>query len=300
MSVYLSRNQPRRQTTIAGKIKHVERYDRYYDIAYDALRKRMFPRVTLPKDSLVVRAMKGPYDPRGIPPGSSTGIGNRFNGIRLDGRAGHGALYIGTVTGVLREHTHYSLREKSGSVTRLDGSETKPTPLWKPSGTDSTAHFMHGQRTGASPVNSATKFHLMRVNQTLHFADLRVTSLSRFMTQLRLSGAQQYGITSEADVDFLAMAASGPDDYSAARGIADAVFDLRHQSGLAGVCAFSSRADSDSGLVVSAEDDPTGGLIYAVFGADSTVISALTPLPKSPDKAGFDTFAELTAQLSTK
>ena len=289
MSVYQSRNQPRRQTTIAGKIKDVERYDRYYDIAYDALQKRSFPRMTLPVGSLMVRVMKGPYNARAIPPGSSTGIWNRFNGIRLDGRAGHGALYVGTVAGVLREYAHYSLPDAG----------TPPPQIWKASTPDVTSAFMRGQRTGAAPVNVDTKFYLFRLSRPLHFADLRTTALAPFMAQLRASGARRYGLDSEAQVDFLATAASGPDDYSASRGIADAVYDQRRLTGIAGVCAFSSRADRDSGLIVDSEGDTTGGLIYAIFGADSAEVTALTPVPKSASQAGFDTYAELTAVLKT-
>jgi hypothetical protein len=308
MSVYISRNQPRRQTVIAGKIKDTERYDRYYDVAHDALQKGIFPRVTLPVGQLVVRVMKGPYNARSIPPGSSKGTGNRFNGLRLDGRAGHGALYVGTVAGVLREYTHYSVlekQEKDGSAIRpavleSPGSQALRAPIWKPAAADETADFMKKQRTGALPLNTESKFYLFRINRTLQFADLRITTLAPFMAQLRASGARRYGISSGSMIDLLAMVASNPDDYSASRGFADAVFDLRRRTVLAGVCAFSSRADSDSGLVTSSQGDRTGGLIYAIFGEDSAEITALAPVPKSQNQVGFDTFAELTAALQPK
>jgi hypothetical protein len=285
MSVYVSRHQPRRQTTIAGKIQNLERYDRFYDITYEALGNRTFPSVTLPEGSLVVRVMAGPYDARAIPPGSSTSTANRFSGLRPDGRPGQGALYVGTVAGVLREYTHYSLL----------GSSAGPATIWKPSATDATATFMSAQRAGAQPARSATRFYLFRVNRTLVFADLRVTSLAPFMSRLLQSQAQRYGITSTAERDFLAAAAGRPDDYSASRGIADAVWDMQARTGMAGVCAFSSRADRDSGLVVSADGDSSGGLVHAVFGADGTVITALTPVPNSPAQPGFNTFADLQA-----
>lgn len=38
MPSYQSRYQPRRMTVITGKILHPETYDRFYDIAYEALR----------------------------------------------------------------------------------------------------------------------------------------------------------------------------------------------------------------------------------------------------------------------
>jgi hypothetical protein len=170
-------------------------------------------------------------------------------------------------------------------------------PIWTPGAKDNTAGFIQGQRTGAPPPNTESKFYLFRVNQPLHFADLRVTSLNPFMTQLRLSATQRYGIDSGAEVDFLTMAASAPNDYSASRGIADAVYDLQQVTGLKGVCAFSSRADSDNGLVLSSEGDPTGGLIFALFGADSSIVTALTPVPKHHTQVAFDTFAELTARV---
>lgn len=285
MSVYLSRNQPRRQTVIAGKIKDVQRYDRYYDLTYDALQKRLFPRTTLDAGQLVVRVMKGPYNARSIPPGSSTGTWNRFNGSRLDGRPGQGALYVGTVTGTLREYTHYS----------LPASGMQPEKIWRPGVADASKTFMQGQRAGAPPVDDQQKFYLFRVNQTLHFADLRTTALTPFMTQLLQGGAQRYGIVNSAQVDFLATAAAGPEDYSAPRAIADAIYDLRGLTGLSGVCAYSSRADSDSGMILSSGGDSTGGLIYAIFGPDSSEVRALTPVPQSATQAGFNTFAALSA-----
>ena len=287
MPVYQSRHQPRRQTVMLGKIDDVERYDRYYDITYDGITNRMFPSIVLAAGSLVVRGNNPKYDARVIPPGSASKLTNRFSGLRPDGRAGQGALYIGTITGVLREHTHYS----------LPGAKKQPDKIWKPSSSDATSEFMREQRAGAAP-DPLYKFFLYRVNETLQFADLRVTSLASFMKRMLGAGAaQRYGLSDRAVIDFLARAASNPTDYSASRGIADAVFDTRQFSGFTGVCAYSSRADRDSGLVASAEGDATGGLIHAVFGADSTTVSTLTPVPKSPGNLAFDTFAELSAAV---
>jgi hypothetical protein len=285
--VYQSRHQPRRQTTTAGKIDDVERYDRYYDITYDGIQHRMFPSIALSVGSLVVRVNNPKYDARVIPPGSASKLTNRFSGLRLDGRAGQGALYIGTIGGVLREHAHYS----------LPGAKRQPDKVWKPTSKDATSDFMREQRAGAA-VDPNLKFFLYRMNETLQFADLRLTSLASFVKRMLCAGgAQRYGLSDKAVIDFLARAASNPSDYSASRGIADAVYDSRKRSGLAGVCAFSSRADRDSGLVVGSEGDATGGLIYAVFGADSTTVSSLTPVPKSPGNLAFDTFAELSAAV---
>jgi len=285
--VYQSRHQPRRQTIVQGKIDDVERYDRYYDITYDGIQSRVFPGVVLPAGSLVVRVNNPKYDARVIPPGSASKLTNRFSGLRLDGRAGQGALYIGTIAGVLREHAHYS----------MPGAKKQPDKIWKASSSDATSEFMREQRAGAA-VDPNLKFFLYRVSETLQFADLRLTSLASFMKKmLHAGGAQRYGLAPGAVVDFLARASSNPSDYSASRGMADAVFDTRKLSNFAGVCAFSSRADRDSGLVVSAEGDVTGGLIHAVFGADSTAVSELTPVPKSSGNLAFDTFAELRAAV---
>lgn len=75
-----------------GKIEDVERYDRYYDMTYDGIQSRMFPGITLPAGSMVVRGNDPQYDARVIPPGSGSKLTNRFSGLRLDGRAGQGAL----------------------------------------------------------------------------------------------------------------------------------------------------------------------------------------------------------------
>lgn len=285
MRAYQSRYQPRRHTMMMGKIEDAERYDRYYDIAYDGIQNRMLPSIALPAGTLVVRGNDPQYDARVIPPGSSTKLDNRFSGLRLDGRAGQGALYIGTISGVIRERTHYALKNAT----------KKPDKIWTPASSDVTSDFMRGQRTGA-PAGDKYAFFLYRVNKALQFADLRITSLASFMKRMLGAGAaQRYGLSDRALVDFLARASSNPEDYSASRGIADAVYDLRKVSGFVGVCAFSSRADSDSGFVISAEGDATGGLVHAVFGPDSTAVTALTPVPESPGNLAFDKFSDLVA-----
>jgi hypothetical protein len=267
---YRGRHQPRTWTTSIAKIGNVERYDRYYDITYDAIQNRMFPTVALPAGSLVVRITHPKYDARGIPPASPTDAGNRYSGLRLDGRAGHGALYIGTVAGVLREHVHYSMPEQQQKT------------IWKPGANDATAEFMRNQRTGAE-LHETKKLFLFQVNQTMLFADLRLTALTSFFQRvLQSGGRERYGFADDVIVDFLARLISDQVDYSAPRGMADAIYDTSKRSGLCGVCAFSSRADKDNGFVVSAEGDKTGGLVHAVFGAGSSLVSTLTPIPKKP------------------
>lgn len=307
---YLSRYLSRNWSAPIAKISNPDRYDRYYDITYDAIQNGMFPTVELPAGSLVVRVndpkyvrLNDPkYDARGIPPASATDPGNRFSGLRPNGRAGHGALYIGTIGGVLREHVHYN-------------SPKQPDKIWTPASNEVTAEYMHEQRTGAA-VHATKKLYLFQVNTTLRFADLRLTALTAFFQRvLQTGGRQRYGLADDVIIDFLARAVSDAVDYSAPRGVADAVFDTSKRSGLAGVCAFSSRADKDNGFVVSAEGDSTGGLIHAVFGAGSTVVSALTLVPKKPKHGkiyatstapasapdlAYDSFKELSERIAPK
>lgn len=294
MAVYESRHQPRRQTTLAGKIQNRETYDRYYDITYEALQRGIFPHMTLDVGTPLVRALNAKFDvnaARTIPPGSSLNTGNRFSGPRLDGRPGQGALYVGTAAGVLREHGHYSLLAPSAS--RLTPAAA---PLWKPGANDRTRDFLDGQKAGAPPPKGE-HFHLYRLSSALRFADLRIGSIVPLMHQLRASGeaARRYGIVDWSPIDFQVAAPSAPQDYSAARGMADAVHDLGRTTGDAGVCAYSSRADSDSGLLVGLPDDPTGGLIYAIFGRDASLVGALEP---ARPKASFTTFQALRAAIT--
>ena len=80
--------------------------------------------------------------------------------------------------------------------------------------------------------------------------------------------------------------------------MADAVYDLRARTGDAGVCAFSARADTDSGLVLGSDGDMTGGLVYAVFGADSSPVTALTLVENRAGKPGFSTYEELLSRAT--
>jgi hypothetical protein len=199
---------------------------------------------------------------------------------------------VGTIAGVLREHAHYSLLSKS------TGLEPRIPPLYKPEADDVTKAFMDGQRKGARPPNVKTKFYLFRALTTLRFADLRISSLAPVMTRLRSELHRRYGIAESSPIDFQISAASASSDYSASRGMADAVFDLRGLTGDAGVCAFSSRADTDSGIVVSQEGDSTGGLVFAIFGRDSAVVSALALVPKDATQRGFDTYGDLRGMIA--
>jgi hypothetical protein len=294
MPPYQSRHQPRKHTVVSGKIGNVECYDRFYDMAYEALRDGRFPHLTLPRGRMVVRSIEQPlgsgsmelnsYNPRQIPPGASQHWSVRFSGVRLDGRPGQGALYVGTIAGVLREFTHYS--------------RPKPTPstLWEPGSEDSTSKFMDSMNQGSPPPapkkeGRVHKFYLFRVAHELKFADLRLTSLGPLFMAMRSGGGyQRYGVVDNAPADFLTAAASDALDYSASRGMSDAVFDLRRTTRDAGVCALSARADNDQGLVFVTRSDPTGGLVFAIFGADSSIVAALEPVPNPKKIAGAPAF----------
>jgi len=60
---YRSRHQPRSQQTIGGKIRNPERYDMFYDIAFDAMLRGDFPSMTvdtgLAGDSSIRRRRRG-------------------------------------------------------------------------------------------------------------------------------------------------------------------------------------------------------------------------------------------------
>lgn len=296
MTTYRSRHQPRNQITIAGKVQDGERYDRFYDIAYDAMLRGLFPSMRLPAGQLLLRYVDGKLSieqARAIPPGSSMNGNNRFSGPRLDGRNGQGALYVATVAGLLREQTHYALQPKPASKLQAPAGR-----LWQAGQPDQTAAFMQQQKAGAGPVGS-NRFHLFRLKHPLQFADLRLTALAPFFHRLQASGEARshYGIVDWMPFNMLVSAASESQDYSAARGMADAVFDLRHTTGNAGVCAFSSRADSDSGLVYSSHGDHTGGLVFAIMDHDGTPVAALEPAA-APGQAGaatYDTFGAIAA-----
>ncbi len=295
---YQSRHQPRRQQSAGGKIKNPEQYDMFYDIAFDAMLRGDFPTMTVDTGKLVLRVVHARLsieEARTIPPGSSMNGNNRFSGARLDGRNGQGALYVGTVGGILREHAHYSLQSYPASKL---GTAT-PT-LFKPGAPDSTSAFMQQQKTGAMPL-TAQRFHLFRLKHPLQFADLRLTALAPLFHRLRASGEakSRYGMVDHIPFEMLISAASDAQDYSAARGIADAVFDRRHSTGLAGVCAASSRADSDSGLIYETHGDPTGGLIFAIFEKDGTPVAALEPAaaPGKPNDATYSTFEAIAAAV---
>ena len=89
MPTYQSRHQPRRQLIVCGKILNPESYDRFYDIATDALQRGQLPKMRLAAGQLVLRVVDARLtigQAGRIAPGSSTNGNSRFSGPRLDGR----------------------------------------------------------------------------------------------------------------------------------------------------------------------------------------------------------------------
>ncbi len=295
MAHYQSHYLPRRQTTMLGKIQSVERYERFYDLARDALAAGTLQHLVLPAGRLLVRASKAAYDAeasRTVPPGSAMNSGNRFSGARPHGAPGQGALYLGTIAGVLREHAHYAkLPPQTSRLQPVSGHG----PLLHTGAADVTRKFIEDQKAGASARGQV--FHLYELTQLLRFADFRTTVLAPMFLQLLRTGAatKRYGVAAHVPLDLFVTATSEPHDYSAARGMADAVADCAAKTGDAGVCAFSARGDRDDGLVLESHGDPTGGLVFALFGRDGRVAQALRPAGPG---AGYATVADLLAALA--
>lgn len=283
MATYISRHQPRRQTVIAGQIRDPNNYGRFYDLTCDALAAGALPTVTVPAGGLFIRYASAGMTPAqvcGIHPAGTTKLDVRFSGRRLDGRAGQGAIYLATPAASLRELTHYSLPPGAA--------------LWTPGAPDRTAAFMAQQlQGGAAPAGKV--FYLVRTTRALRLADLRPTALWSLVGRMMVAGGTtRYGISENTPQDFLARAHLTPDDYSASRGIADAVADRGGALGLAGVLSHSARADRDDGLIAGDQGDAMGGLVVALFGQDGERLSALEPaLP--PGQAGVAVFGSLAA-----
>jgi hypothetical protein len=60
--------------------------------------------------------------------------------------------------------------------------------------------------------------------------------------------------------------------------LADALADAAPRTGHAGICALSSRADTESGLFIDDHGDATGGLVLALFGTPGHTVSSVRPL----------------------
>jgi hypothetical protein len=278
---YISRYKPRKMTTLKGLVESSGKYDRYYDFVCDAVSPGILPTMTLPIGSLLLRKSDRTIEEsRTIPPSASTKLGNRYSGRRLDGTPGHGALYLASLSALLREHAHYSLPVHAGSG--LMGNGGKP-PLWLPGSSDRTRNFMTSEKAGPSSAvkTTATDFHVYRAARSLVFADLRLASLHHFFYLLlgSESARRKYALSVNLPINFIASAVISEPDHSAGRGMADAIFDTRHKTGAVGVCATTARTDSDSGLVFDAHGDlKIEGYVYAVFGEPNKVVNDISPV----------------------
>lgn len=274
MATYISQHNPRRQTVVQGMVQSPERYDRFYDIAWEALQRGVLPTLSLPAGRLMFRkSERDIQQSRTIAPAahSSESLSVRYSGARLQGNAGQGALYLASLAALLREHVHYS-----GAAGAVAGTLLRPNA---PDQTMAAAkNIMAGQ--GTAGATSGNPFHAYRLNSALRLADIRVMSLARlFSSVLAAPGARaRFGLSQATSPDLLVQTVLDPQDYSAARGLADAVFDLGRTQGLAGLVATSARGDSDTGTVLYAHGDGVEGFVYALFGSPGQAVSTLTPV----------------------
>jgi hypothetical protein len=290
---YQSRYLPACQTVLTGRIRSAERYAIHYDIARDAMTRGELRPLSLPKGTLMVRSTRDVFDAqaaRTIPPGSSMSVHNRYNGARLDGRPGSGALYLGTVAGVLRERAHYASLPAARSPLR-----PAAPALIRPGAPGRVGDFIRRQASGAA--DPGQQLHLYTLTRAVQLADLRSTALAPLFARLLASGegVQRYGLVDHVPFDFMVRAVADPNDFSAARGLADAVADTMALTGWSGVCAHSARGDRDDGWVVQSHGDPTCGLVMVLFGADGRAAIALAP---ARPQATFGSFADLRAAIA--
>ncbi len=278
MATYIGRHNHRRHLVVQGLIRSPERYDRYYDIAWEALSRGVLPFATLPADRLMFRKSDRDIEQsRTIAPAahSSNSVSVRYSGVRLQGNAGQGALYLASLAALLREHVHYG-----------GNSDPLKNPLIPARAPDQTMlaakRIMAGQHTPSGSVNNP--FHAYRLTKALRLADIRVMALSRLFGGVlaTASSRTRFGLPAQTTPDLMVQTVLDPQDYSAARGIADALFDHSGATGLAGLVATSARGDSDGGNILYAHGDGVEGFVYALFGAPGQVLSALTPVASYP------------------
>ncbi|MEM9057339.1 MAG: hypothetical protein AAGD86_07675, partial [Pseudomonadota bacterium] len=123
MSTYISRIRPRKQAVVTGRIASLERYDKFYDLTWEALDKRAFPMLATNAGQVFVRVANSAHTAdlqaaRTVPPApfSAGSLHNRYSGIRPDGTPGQGALYMASLPGLLRELTHYQTGGGFGKI----------------------------------------------------------------------------------------------------------------------------------------------------------------------------------------
>jgi len=278
---YVSRHNARRQAVILGRVASPARYDSFYDLGYELVEARSLPAVTVPIGRLLFRwSDRDIEQSRHIPPGSSQALEKRYSGVRLTGANGHGALYLASLAGLLRESVHYGTGEAPKLVL--------------PGAPDRLREVVKAAAAGQAPAG-ASFFHAYRAKAPIRLADLRVMTLARlFASLLTPAGARtRLGISEQASPDMLVQMVVDPNDYSAARGLSDAIPDTASVIGVAGLCATSARGDSDTGVILDAHGDGVEGTVYALFGAASTQVQALQPV------GSYATFKELAKNVQS-
>ena len=282
MPTYVSRHNSRKQLVVLGeRIASAESYDRFYDIGWEGFQRRALPLVWLEAGRLLFRYSEATIEQsrtlREVDKSTSSRRA-RYSGIRLSGREGQGALYMGSLGGVVRERVHYS---GSGSG----------AGLILPGGIDHTRVAIRTLTSApvAAAANGANFFHVYRLRTSVLLADIRVVALrNMFLDVLEAPGGRaRFGLSPAATAEGLIHAVLAPQDYSAARGLADAVCDVGTARGIAGLMATSARTDSDSGMILENQGDGVEGLVYALFGSAEARLDVLQPL------ASYGSFREM-------
>lgn len=167
-----------------------------------------------------------------VPPGSSAGDRNRYNGRRPDGRPGHGALYLGEWDAVRAELHHY----------HVQGLADDPrTPL--------AALFALEQR--AVDLDGGFLDKISYRYETC--ADVALAHAGQLASLLRRDPAVEKAVASHSGLRGDLAAALRSDDYSVCRALGHGIWDAR--CGIAGVGAASARADLEWYNVVLFGDD---------------------------------------------
>ena len=281
MPTYTSRHNPRKHLIVLGeRVASTETYDRYYDVGWEAFQRGVLPLLRLEEGRLVFRYSNATIEQsRTVRKAefSTNARHVRYSGIRLAGLEGQGALYLASLGGIVREHVHYSGGGKPGLIL--------------PGGPDQTRSAVQSLSTGPGKVipTAPKPFHVYRLQASLLMADLRVRTLVQVFQDLLVApGARaRFGISPAASATGMLNSVLAPNDYSAARALADAVYDAGTRRGIAGLIATSARGDNDTGVILDNQGDGVEGLVYALFGKAEQRLSVLQPV------ASYGSFKEM-------
>lgn len=281
MPTYTSRHNPRKQLIVLGeRVASTEAYDRYYDVGWEAFQRGVLPLLLLEAGRLVFRYSNATIEQsRTVRAAefSTNARRVRYSGIRLNGLEGQGALYLASLGGIVRERVHYA-------------GVGQPR-LILPGGPDLTRSAVRSLSTGPGQASSTAPkpFHVYRLQDSLLMADLRIRTLAQvFRDLLAAPGARtRFGISPAASATGMLHSVLAPNDYSAARGLADAVYDAGTLRGIAGLIATSARGDNDAGVTLDNHGDGAEGLVYALFGRAEQRLGVLQPV------ASYGSFKEM-------